>query len=365
MMGTDPRGEGGVASVIRGYFAAGLGARWPVVFVTSHRQGTAMAKLAAWAGAWLRLAWLIAARRCAVLHLHASSRVSFWRKWSFYLLARMGGVPVIWHIHGGEFERFYSAECGRWRRRMVRRALGGAFRVVVLSRQWALLMQQLVPRANVEVIPNFVSRGAVAHAVSRSPLTLLFMGRISQRKGIYDLLEALRRVAGAVPGARLAIAGSGETGEVLRRARQLGIADRIELLGWITGPAKRRALAQAGALVLPSYAEGLPMVLLEAMAQATPVVATPVGGVPDLVHDGKSGLLAPAGDVDALARALLRLLTEPGLAPRLGREGQRVVLSDFSEERVLARLGGIYALAGVSVQVTAMIQGDQRPYTTM
>ena len=364
MIGTDPNGNGGVASVIRGYFEAGLGQRWPLLFLTSHREGRAGRKLAIWATAWLRLAWLVAWRRCGVLHLHSASRASFWRKWSFFLLARLGGVPVIWHIHGAEFKRFYAIECGRWRRRLIRRALGSAFCVVALSKQWRDLLQGLAPRANVVVIRNCVATDAVP-GINRKPQTLLFLGRITQLKGVYDLMQAVRRLAATIPDIRLQIAGVGESEQVLACARELGVADRVELIGWITGSAKRTALAEASALVLPSYAEGLPMALLEAMAVGTPVIATPVGGVPDLVRDGHNGLLVAPGDVAALAAAIRRVLVEPGLAAGLGQAGQHTVLRDFGLENMLKDLGAIYRMAGITAYETTMVQGDHAPYTTV
>jgi glycosyltransferase involved in cell wall biosynthesis len=364
MVGTDPRGEGGIAAVVRCYFESGIGSRWQVIYLASHREGGALAKIAAWARAWCRFAGMMAMSRCGVLHLHAASRASFWRKWSFYLLARLRGVPVVWHIHGGEFERFYAVECGQLRRWLVQRALGGAFRVAVLSRQWMILIGKLVPEARIVLVPNCVATGGPPQTVNREPWTLLFLGRISHKKGVFDLLEALNHVATKMAGVRLLVAGTGDGEQLMARARELNIADRVELLGWVSGPAKRVLLARAGMFVLPSHAEALPMALLEAMAQAVPVVATAVGGVPDVVRNGENGILVRAGDIEALAAAISRMLAEPQMAERLGLEGQRTVRRDFSADHVLARLGKIYALAGVQARDGRAIGEDQEIYTS-
>jgi len=364
MIGTHPRGEGGIAAVIRGYFEAGLGDQWPVVLLASHGDTGGARKLARWLVSWMRLAWMVALRRCAVIHLHTASRASFWRKWTFYLLARLGSVPVIWHLHGGQFQQFYEDECGPWRRRLIRRAFAGAFRVVVLSEHWRGLLHAMVPRANIVVMPNCVPVGAPAADGPREPC-FVYMGRITQGKGVYDLLEAIRLVAATQPEARLVIAGTGESARVLARARELGIDGRVELAGWVEGAGKQALLARARALVLPSYAEGLPMVILEAMALSTPVIATPVGGVPDLIQDGHNGLLVAPGDSAGLAAAMCRLLTERGLAADMGAAGRRLVQGEFGMQGALSRLGLLYRLAGASSRRVDMGREGHQPYTPL
>jgi len=347
MAGTDPAGNGGIATVIRGYFDAGLADQWPLIFLVTHRSGGAATKLATWAAAWLRLAWLLARGRCGLLHLHASSRSSFWRKWTFHLLGRLGGVPVVWHVHGGEFEKFFAAECTPWQQRIVRRSLEAAFRVFSLSPQWRSRLQSIAPRAHIAVVRNGVPACPAQTIMQRRPGMVLFMGRLSKGKGLFDLLEAFQRATPDLPGARLVIAGDGDPAEVLACARKLGIGAQVELRGWIAGATKHAELARACVVALPSYAEGFPMVLLEAMVLATPAIATPVGGIPDLIQDNETGMLVAPGDVDGLAAALRRLLSEPALAARLGTAGQQAVLRDYSVKRALACLGETYAAAGI------------------
>lgn len=357
MLGPDPAGQGGIAAVIRGYRDAGLTAQWPVMLISTHRNGGLMAKLAAWGIAFARFAGLVLAGRCACVHLHTASRASFWRKYSFYLLARWGGIPVIWHVHGGAFDRFF-AESRPWQRRLIRGALRGAFRVVALSPRWAALLREACPGAEVVVIPNGVAVAERLVPVAREAHCVLFMGRITRDKGVFDLLEALRAIAPGRPEARLRMAGAGAEEAMARRARELGVADRLEFLGWVSGPHKDAVIAGAGVLVLPSYIEGLPVILLEAMALGTPVVATRVGGVPELVQDGETGLLVEAGDTAALAAALMRILNEPELAARLGRQGRERVKREFAIDIVLSRLGNIYTDIGMTAIPGRMVRGD-------
>jgi glycosyltransferase involved in cell wall biosynthesis len=118
------------------------------------------------------------------------------------------------------------------------------------------------------------------------------------------------------------------------------------MLGWVSGPAKDRELQQATVYVLPSYIEGLPMGVLEAMAAGTPTIATKVGGIPDAIDDGAMGFLVEPGDVNALADRISKLLADPALRERFASEARARIVSTFSPERVLARLEDVYRRLG-------------------
>jgi glycosyltransferase involved in cell wall biosynthesis len=156
---------------------------------------------------------------------------------------------------------------------------------------------------------------------------LLFVGRLRIRKGVEVLLEALAALAREQRRVRLLIAGDGEQLEALRaRAGELGLGnDRIRFLGRVRAGQVRWLLARTGALVVPSIYEGMPLVVLEAMAAGVPVVASRVSGIPEVVLDGATGWLVPCEDPPALARALRAVLDDPQEARRGGEAGRRRV----------------------------------------
>jgi glycosyltransferase involved in cell wall biosynthesis len=150
-------------------------------------------------------------------------------------------------------------------------------------------------------------------------LTVLALGRLGQRKGTYDLLCAVESLPAHVRSrVHLRLAGDGEVDQVRAQVAARGLGDTVDVVGWL-GPRERdEALRQADIFVLPSYDEGLPMALLEAMAHGLVPITTPVGGIPEAVTDGVHGLLVPPGDPAALARALHRLVENDTLRERLG-----------------------------------------------
>ena len=179
-------------------------------------------------------------------------------------------------------------------------------------------------------------------------LPLLFLGRLEAKKGIYDLLDAVAALRAAVPDVRLVCAGDGDRIGVARYAERLGIADAVKFTGWVGPSGKRALLEHAAAFALPSYDEALPVSLLEAMSAGVPVVASPTGGIGEVVADGASGFLVAPGDKAGLERALRRLLIDRELAARVGAAARETARARFAPERALSVLENLYDSLGVS-----------------
>jgi glycosyltransferase involved in cell wall biosynthesis len=345
MLGTAFETHGGIASVLASWRSAGLFRRWPVEYVETHCQGSRMDKLACAAGALLAVA-SVALRSRAVLHVHCASRASFWRKSVFMALARLVRWPVVLHLHGGRFERFYAQECGPVRKAIVRHFLARAERVAVVSERWGAWVRSVVPEARVACIANPVA-GPSSVPLAREGARIAFVGHCTEGKGIFDLLEATALLRRDIPSVQLECAGDGDLIAVRRRARELGLGASVRLAGWIDPRQRDDLLAQCSVFVLPSYAECVPVSLLEAMAAGCPVVATTVGGIPDVIRDGENGLLVAPGDPHALAVAVRRVLVDRGLACRLAGAARETVRQGHGVQRSLEDLGRIYADLGV------------------
>lgn len=179
------------------------------------------------------------------------------------------------------------------------------------------------------------------------PLRLVSIGRFVEQKGQMVLIRAMARIRDEIPGIRLALVGDGEMRAELQGAiAEHDLQDNIRLTGWLDEDGVRRELATAHALVMPSFAEGLPMVVMEAMAMARPVIATHIAGIPELVLPGRTGWLVPAGDTDALSEAIIELAgTEPAELERMSRLARERALERHDADREAARLSGHFAQA--------------------
>ncbi len=180
--------------------------------------------------------------------------------------------------------------------------------------------------------------------VDSSSDTLVCVGRLSPQKGQLLLIDALAEVVRGGTSARLVFAGDGELRPVIEnRVREAGLCDRVTITGWIGEAEVRRQIRAARALVLASFAEGLPMVIMEAFALGRPVISTYVAGIPELVRPGENGWLVPAGNVGELAAAMREVLRAP--APKLdamARAGGARVRSRHLTSTEVARLVDLF-----------------------
>lgn len=339
--------RGGMRSVVEGYRADGLFSRHDVRLLFTHDEGSPLRRVAIAASAYLRFVGLLLTRGVDLVHAHVAMRGSFWRKMVFAVTARRFGVPVVLHLHGSEMKLFHAQQ-PPWRQRLIARQLEASSRVLVLSRSWMDFVSAIAPAARVEVVPNYVGLPPKEklHRPQREHVSVLFLGLIGQRKGVYDLIPALDKARRLSPAIRLRIGGNGETERVERQITELGLADHVSLLGWVSGDDKQRELAQADIFVLPSYNEGLPMSVLEAMAWGLPVITTRVGGIPELVDHESTGVLVDPGDIDALADALVRLAGDPVLRAAIGAAARERVESAHAPEVVLGKLDELYRALG-------------------
>ena len=353
MVGTDLRGTGGIRAVVQSYLDGGLFERFAGEYVATHRAGSAWTKLSAAVGGWWRVGKALRRLDAPLLHVQMASRASFWRKSVVCLMARAAGRPYIVHLHGGEFMQFYQQESGPLLRRYIRYILANAALVIAVSEVWRERLLKICPLANVEVLTNAValpdlhSRRAALGRTNLPP-TVVFLGDLTERKGAFDLLRAFAQIAHEAPRLRLIFGGVGAIAEVQRLAAQLGIDGRVDCCGWLDLQRKQATLAAATVFVLPSYAEGLPMALLEALSWGIPCIATPVGGIPQVIAPPRNGLLIAPGDIDGLAEAMTRLLQDPGLREQLGAAGRETIATGFTLEATLAHLAQIYRRFGIA-----------------
>ena len=344
-----PWSKGGVAAVTRLLAHSSLRERYELRVIATYASGSAWTR-SVWAlRGWLAVAWRLIASRPDLVHVKVASRGSFWRKLVVTALCRLARVPVVVHVHGGGFDTFIEASAP-WVHAAARWMIEEAPVAITLSEARLVRLEPLFPHARWTVVANPVDAGALRtlaeerHAARTAPgraRQLLFLGDVLERKGVGDLLAAVREFPAALAGVRLVIAGTGEIERYRRVAIESGVADRVAFAGWV-GEAERRSLLVASdAFVLPSYVEGVPIALLEAMASGLPSVVTPVGGVLDAAVPGETSLVVPPGDATALKDALVRLLTESGLAERLGARAQERA-QDFDVEVVARQLDAIY-----------------------
>ena len=336
--GPDMSAQGGIAAVARSYDEA-FG---PLRYIPTTSRHGRIASIAAFAIAMLRLP-LLRVQGYRTLHAHTSVRGSWTRKTVLMRWARLLGMHTVAHLHSGALREHFSKlgiDNGR-------RVLEACDAVVALSDGWAAYLKETLGLSNVHTIENIVmppDAEGEGPKDSNAPLRLLFLGAISEGKGIFDLIDAIADRADYMRGRiELHIGGNGKEFERMTALiRDRGVADIITSHGWVAGAAKNKLLAQADVLVLPSYSEGMPISILEAMAAGLALVTTPVGGIPEIVENGVSGIFVSPGDKNAIAEAIMALAQSRKLAADMGKRG-REVAEKFFPEQTLAKIKKMYA----------------------
>jgi glycosyltransferase involved in cell wall biosynthesis len=293
-------------------------------------------------------AWCAVIHRADIIDVHTASGRDFLKNAAVILAARSIGRPVVLRIHGGSFDSVYG-NAGPWGKKIIRGLLRLANRVVVLSHSWAVVVTRIQPQANVIVIPNSVDCQNLAVTSQRRPKSasaILLLGNLCANKGHFDTLEAAAIIVRSFPECRFLFAGAEREKGALRQLRSLaqvlGIKANVEFLGPIFGDAKTHVLARAGIFALPSHIENMPVSLMEAMAVGLPVIASRVGAIPEMVEDGRTGLLIDAQDIVGLADALLMLLRDSKRRHEMGKAGQKMATKRWDTQVVASTTETMY-----------------------
>lgn len=276
-------------------------------------------------------------RDIRIVHIHTASNNSFKRSTLFISLARFFKRKVVIHIHGGGFKEYYEKNTS-----FVHKNLLKCDTIIALTQYWKEFFEGL-GFENVIVVPNIVDSPTIQERKCDDGKThILYLGLITKAKGIFDLIDTIYEHKEDLKGnIVLHIGGNGETETLKKMIGDYSLQDIVLFEGWVSGNKKVELLNNADVFILPSYTEGLPISILEAMSYKLPVISTPVGGIPEVIKDGENGLLFTPGDKNALYQAIDKLTTEKGLREEMGEKSYKKVQPHFPGN-VSAELVNIY-----------------------
>ena len=369
LLGPHPAAVSGVSTHVNLLMQSSLADDFEVVHFQVGSEGRDEGAL----GRFLRLAmspFLLAAtiifRHASVVHINTSLNTrAYWRDLVYLAVAKALGARVLYQVHGGELpQRFFRKSA--LLAALLRRTLLVPDLVVVLAQCELAAYRDFVPEQRVVALPNGIDcRPFATVPLVRSnpeqPLHLLYIGRVAREKGMYEMLQGVRLAHELGVDTRLIVAGHGaEEGRLRRYAQALGIAARVCFIGPVFGADKVKLLSGSDVLLLPSYSEGLPYALLEAMAAGIPVVATPVGAIPDVMSDGIHGFLVPQRDGKAIAEALAVLAGDRERLSWMSRACKRRIRAAFSIDRLAQELALHYAQMCGEVSVAGFPAGGPR-----
>jgi glycosyltransferase involved in cell wall biosynthesis len=289
--------------------------------------------------------------RPKIVHIHFCSFIDFWKHSICLFAAKLTGAKTVFHLHGGSFDEFYASH-NNISKAVIRRIFGLSDVVIALSKYWVEFLSQLVSVDRIRLIYNPVdcelyAPGNQDQSTQKDRKSLLLMGSLGKRKGHYDALEAFRNIQPSFPDATLLFAGTdedvGATENLKELANEYGIATNVKFLGPISGQPKIKLIQSAGIKILPSYGENMPMALLEAMSAKLPIISTRIGAIPEMLGEGKAGILITPGDVDGLSSAMIKLFSDEDYADAVAEEGYNMVKNRWDTKIVSATVSSLYS----------------------
>ncbi|HZS03663.1 MAG TPA: glycosyltransferase family 4 protein [Blastocatellia bacterium] len=337
---------GGITAMVREILASNLALEYEFHYVASQAdEYSKFGKLLLATVALIQYVWDVIWLRPQLVFIHVGGNASLYRKLPFIAFGRLTRRRVLAHFHAGDFEPYFARQSrlGQW---LILRGLGLSHRVIACSNELGRRLKEHLPEADVVVVPNGVEtemfateRRPKGEDQRHAPVRLLFAGAMGRLKGERDLVRAIERARVKAPNLRVMMLGHGSE-TVLDLCGETGVLRLLDYLGPV--PMSRRAVffKQADFFVLPTYAEGLPVSVIEAMAAGLPVITTPVGGTPELITQGVEGWMVEPGDVDALAEKIVLLASDEQMRLEMGERAQ-MKARHFDRSVVLARLDAV------------------------
>lgn len=293
----------------------------PFNHVTTVVDYGAARKLMAFVKAYFQFwKWMIFHKEIEIVHVHGSSGSSFWRKRLFINIAKLFNKKIVLHMHSGRFVDFSKDH-----KKSVSNTLKKCDAVIALSEYWKDFFEKEFDYHKVTVVKNVIPKPIFCKQEHKQ-FTLLFLGLIGFNKGIYDLLDVIDTHQEEFRGDFiLKVGGNGEVEKLQELIAKKGISDIVNYEGWVSGDKKADLLNGADVYVLPSYKEGLPISILEAMSYSLPVISTRVGGIPEIIINGKNGFLINPGDKEALYESIIKLKNSEELRIKMGELSKPIV----------------------------------------
>ena len=337
MIGADRSVHGGVSAVVNNYYKAGLDKKVNLRYIGTMVDGSKFRKLLRAFSSYLR--FLAALPQMDILHVNMAADASFYRKKIFIDTAAFFHKKILIHEQGGDFQSFYYDKNSENGRRVIRKTLNKSQLFVVLSQEWAEFFKPIVNKEKIVILENAVLIPPDSKT-SYDDHNILFLGRLCKEKGISELLDAVSAASQKYPDIRLFLGGIWEDNNLKKKAAAL--KKHVKYLGWIDDKQKELYMEKCSIFVLPTYFEGQPISLLEAMAKVMAVIGTAVGGIPQIVTNNQDGILINPKNTQTLSESICKLLDDTEMKKRYGINARARIIQNYNMSERVNGLVAIY-----------------------
>ncbi|MCM1295731.1 MAG: glycosyltransferase family 4 protein [Muribaculaceae bacterium] len=312
-------------------------------YYPTYRLSKIVVRLWYFLSSYVRMAWKMSFDRdVEIIHLHTAADGSFWRKVQLTKLAKFFHKKVILHVHASRFKDFYNGASEK-KKKWIEEELKRVDKLVVLSESWqrwfesiGVISQKIEVLHNITAYPTKIPTAKIKDGKTH----FLFMGEIGPRKGVFDILRGLSLHREELKDKIIFRIGGNRNEELLLKTiKDNGLDSFVHFDGWVSGQKKIELLNWADVFILPSFNEGLPISILEAMSYGMPIISTPVGGIPEVVHE--NGLLVSPGNEEEIIQAIRFFVEIPERIGLCGAYSLKIV-NTYLPDYVMVHLLDIY-----------------------
>ncbi|NWF75466.1 MAG: glycosyltransferase family 4 protein [Nitrospirae bacterium] len=337
--------KGGISSVINSILEQDINTKFDFIKINTslYKDGGIVRELITFLKAILKYIFILIFKRVDLIHIHTSASVSFYRKSIFALIGILFQRNIIYHLHSSRFYDFFYNPPNQLLKSYIKRIFKSATCVICLCENWKDCLKERYHLKNITVIPNPVCQVPFANkSFSMDVSRLLFVGFYINSKGIIDLLEVCKDLHLKGVNFTLELCGKGEMNEIINSyIMENSLEKCIINNGWVEGRAKENIFRKADIFVLPSYAEGMPISILEAFSYGLPIVATKISCVPAIVEDGINGFLIEPGNRKELLEKISVLINNKYLRESMSKNNLLKV-KHYSPEVIAGRWENLY-----------------------
>ena len=351
MLGNHESVHGGITSVIKQL----LNYNWradniQMKFIATYKYSNNILKILYFIWAYFKILIYIMKEKPDIVHVHMSHSGSFVRVNFIKKMCMRLKTPIVVHLHGSEFKKFYKNSSSENKKEIIR-LFNDISGTIVLGEQWKKFILDISPDANVIVLNNTVKIPELVQRDVDKDIQILFLGVLIERKGVSDILKSFKKLKdiGILEklNVKFNIGGSGIEEVKLKEFVELNeMNDYINFLGWINEEEKKEMLKRNQLFVLPSYNEGLPIAILEAMSYGLAIVSTDVGSIQEAVHDNINGFIVTPGNIDGYFEALKELIINKDLRVNMMNQSRKIALEKFDEKNYFKRIKILYEEIG-------------------
>lgn len=346
MLGSDLSVKGGMTTVVESFLNNKFKKGINIKFIPTHIESSIFRQMIFFSKALIKIVYSLIFNNISIIHMHLSEKGSFYRKYIVFLIGKLFDKRIIIHMHGAEFKEFYENSSEKIKNRIIK-LLKESDYVLVLGDNWNNYIKELDEKINTKIFRNSVKTRDEFVVRENNSINILFLAVLIERKGIFDLINAAKIISDDIKLSRynikFIIAGSGREEEnCKKKVDEYGLNNIFSFKGWVKGKEKYDLLKKSQIFVLPSYNEGLPVAILEAMSYGLPVISTNVGSIEDAVHDKMNGFIVPPGNINLLAQKISECILDKDLWNLFSKNSRKLISEVYNDKLYFDNIEDLY-----------------------